>query len=589
MKLDVTRPKVFGTLSLLCALGCTTPRATAPDDAKKDDVMKASGFTVPAFGPNVFVFDPSMPASAVQAQLDTLYRQQERDEFGEGRYALLFKPGAYENVVNLGYYMTAHGLGQSPDDTTITGNVRVDADWNKGMALINFWRGAENLAVVPTTDEHTTVWAVSQATSFRRMHVKGNLNLSDNGWSSGGFIADSKIDGLVDSGTQQQFLTRNGALSGWKGANFNMVYVGTAGAPANAWPEGATTELSTTQAMREKPFLTVDAEGRFAVQVPALRAHSQGPSWTATDTASHTVGIDAFHIARADVDTEASIHAALESGKHLLLTPGIYKLSKPLRVQRADTIVLGMGLATLRAMEGNRLLEVDDVDGVTIAGVLLDAGLKNSDTLLRVGAAPGASHARNPILIADLICRVGGGAPGRTDSCVVVNAHDTIIDHTWLWRADHGPAAAWDVNPSKNGIIVNGDRVSAYGLFVEHFTEYQTLWKGEDGRVVFYQSEMPYDVPSQEAWTHDGEAGYASMKIDDHVERFEAKGLGAYCVFHNQIRMKNAFEAPAKPGVKFNHVVTAWFGKHESSAITSILNTDGLKVDPTSRVARTRF
>ncbi len=53
------------------------------------------------------------------------------------------------------------------------------------------------------------VWAVSQGTELRRLHVRGNIALDDGGWSSGGFIADSLIDGTINSGTQQQFLTRN--------------------------------------------------------------------------------------------------------------------------------------------------------------------------------------------------------------------------------------------------------------------------------------------------------------------------------------------------------------------------------------------
>ena len=70
------------------------------------------------------------------------------------------------------------GLGQSPDDVTITGAVRAKADWlGNNNATCNFWRGAENLAVIPTSsiDSSVDVWAVSQGTHLRRVHVQGDV------------------------------------------------------------------------------------------------------------------------------------------------------------------------------------------------------------------------------------------------------------------------------------------------------------------------------------------------------------------------------------------------------------------------------
>ena len=34
----------------------------------------------------------------------------------------------------------------------------------------------------------------------------------------------------------------------------------------------------------------------------------------------------------------------------------------------------------------------------------------------------------------------------------------------------------------------------------EHFQQNQVVWNGNGGRVYFYQSELPYDPPSQAAW-----------------------------------------------------------------------------------------
>ena len=183
----------------------------------------------PDFGPNVLVFDPSM--TNIQSQLDAIFRKQESNQFGSDRYAYLFKPGQYRLDVQMGFYMQALGLGQSPDRVAITGAVRSTAGWMRGNATCNFWRAVENLSVTPTQDRNPDIWAVSQGTALRRVHVKGDLNLWDGGWSSGGFIADCLIDGRVNSGSQQQWLSRNAQWGSWTGGSWNMVFVGVVNPP----------------------------------------------------------------------------------------------------------------------------------------------------------------------------------------------------------------------------------------------------------------------------------------------------------------------------------------------------------------------
>src|SRR3569833_3104148 len=166
-------------------------------------------------GPNVKVFDPSMSSGTIQSQLDSVFSQQESNQFGAQRYALLFKPGSYNVNANIGFYTSIAGLGRNVDDVNINGAVNVDAGWFGGNATQNFWRGAENLSVTPSGGSDR--WAVSQAAPYRRMHLRGGLALDDGGWSSGGLLADSKIDGQVNSGSQQQWLTRNSQLGSWTG------------------------------------------------------------------------------------------------------------------------------------------------------------------------------------------------------------------------------------------------------------------------------------------------------------------------------------------------------------------------------------
>jgi hypothetical protein len=539
----------------------------------------------PDFGPNVLVFEPSM--TNIQARIDAIFSQQERSQFGSNRYAILFKPGQYDLDVQVGFYTQVLGLGSSPEDVAITGAVRCKARWMANHnATCNFWRCVENLSVTPTQDQNLNIWAVSQATALRRVHVKGNMNLWDGGWSSGGFIADCKVDGQVNSGSQQQWFSRNSEWGSWTGASWNMVFVGIANPPAGRWPDPPYTVIDQTPVIREKPYLFLDGNGRYFVRVPDLSTNgSLGTTWKDGITPGVSLPIDEFHLARPDRDSAASLNAALNSGKHLLFTPGIYHLDGSLRVTRPGTIVMGLGYATFQADSGTPVLLISDVDGVKVGGLLIEAGATNSDTLVQVGE-PGSrkSHAADPIVFWDLFCRVGGAQAGKTTCMLTINSRDVVGDNFWLWRADHGQGAGWTSNPNKHGLIVNGDNVTIYGLFVEHTQEYQTIWNGNGGRVYFYQSEMPYDPPSQEAWKHGEVNGYASYKVADTVTTHQAWGLGVYCVFYAApVVAENAIETPTVPGVQMHHMVTIRLNGLPKSGINHVINGKGPAVITTRK------
>ena len=315
----------------------------------------------------------------------------------------------------------------------------------------------------------------------------------------------------------------------------------------------------------------------LSVFVPAVRKDAVGTSWSKGPAAGESLPLSMFHIARPDADDAASLNAALAGGKHLLLTPGIYMLDRPLAITRAGTVVLGLGMANLVAANGTAALEVADVSGVKVAGILVDAGPMESEALVRIGP-PGsaADHSADPSSFHDLHIRVGGPRAGSAKTAVAINSNDVIGDHFWIWRADHGAGAGWASNRSANGLIVEGDRVTCYGLFVEHFQEYQTIWNGEVGRTYFYQSELPYDPPSQEEWQHEGVKGWASYKVGANVKAHEAWGLGVYCAFRAApIQCDNGIEAPAAPGVQIRHAVSIWLNGVDGSGIGSVLNGTG--------------
>lgn len=533
----------------------------------------------PDFGANVHIVSPLTPN--LQARIDTIYNAQQPNHFGPRRDAILLMPGTYNNLrIPVGFYTQVLGLGSHPDQVHVVGDLRSTAYLGGDNATQNFWRGAENFSVTPTLGigNNTMQWAVSQAIPFRRMHVRGNIKLNQNGgWSSGGWFSDVLVDGQVNSGSQQQWISRNSQWGSWTGSNWNMVFVGTPNAPAGDFPTpGARfTKIPQTPVIREKPYLFIDVDGRYAVRVPALATNTSGISWANGGTApGKTLPISQFFIAKPS-DSAAVINAQLAAGKHLLFTPGNYLLTQTLKVNNPNTVVLGIGFPTLRSDNGQPLIQTADVGGLSLSGLFLDAGAMESGVLMEVGPnGSNANHAANPIALHDLFFRVGGAAAGRVNIALSLNANNTIVDHTWLWRADHGEGVGWGTNPSANGLWVNGNDVTIYGLFVEHFQQQQVVWNGNGGRVYFYQSEIPYDPPSQAAWTSSTGRGHAAYRVSNWVTSHEAWGLGVYSVFNNAgIVLDRAIEAPTTSGVRFHNMITVCLGNN--GGIVNVINSTG--------------
>ena len=515
------------------------------------------------FGKNVYIFDDSMHPDSIQNVLDYVHTQQAGDEFNNRRYALLFKPGTYKNKVTVDYYVQALGLGLTPDEVVVHGAVQSNWSRSDNKVTIQFWRGAENFKVYPDTSEKWMLWAVSQAAPMRRMHIMGNVNFDKGGWASGGLLANSIVTGRAGLTSGQQWFTRNSEIGLWEGGNWNRTFVGVKGAPKADWPKTPTTVVKTAPIMRDKPFLYVTKDDKFAVFVPAIQYETSGVSWKEGEEEGTSIPIDRFYITNPETDDAASINKALKSGKHLLVTPGIYQLDQAIHVNNPNTVVLGLGLPTLIPSKGNAVLTTADEEGIIIAGIMVDAGLEYSEILMQIGDANASkNHDKNPISLHDVYVRVGGAIAGTAKTCLEINSNHVIGDHFWLWRADHGTGADWNINRSEHGLIVNGDDVTIYGLFNEHYQNYQTLWNGERGRTYFYQCEIPYEPPSNEVWNDNGKAGFAAYKVADHVNEHQAWGLGIYSFFRgeetekNGVRLENAMEVPDKPGIIIEHIST---------------------------------
>lgn len=556
------------------------------------------------FGPNVYVFDPSMPVSHIQATVDSIAAQQVDDEMGTNRYSLLFKPGTYGTpeeplIVQVGYSTEVAGLGAAPTDVTINGHVDV---YNRCLAadnciaLNNFWRSLSNLTINVTGLEgcrsSANFWAASQASPMRRVNITGgNLSLMDYctagpQYASGGFIADSKT-GAVINGSQQQYLVRDSSIGDWSNGVWNQVFSGVDGAPADSFPNPPYTTLNNTPISREKPYLTLDAAGQYSVFVPAVRENSSGTTWENGPAKGRSIPLADFYVATPN-DSVQTINSQLARGKNLLLTPGVYSVDRSIEVKRAGTVVLGLGMATLTAVDGSVPLTVADVPGVDIAAVTVDAGEVNSPALMRIGKAgngagdgpassPVHTDPANPTTLHDVFFRIGGPHVGKASASLEVNSDNVLLDHIWAWRADHGNGVGWTTNTGRNGVIINGDNVTATGLFVEHYQEYNVIWNGENGKTVFFQNELPYDAPNQAAWQHDGILGWAGYKVSDSVKTHELWGGGSY-VYNNvnpSIHATRGFEVPVTPGVKLHSLLTVNLG---AGTLDHVVNDTGAPV-----------
>jgi hypothetical protein len=566
-------------------------------------------------------------------------------------------------VFQVGYYTQVAGLGAVPQDTVINGQIDVFPNaldcptaaqtgcW--ANSTVNFWRSLSNLDLNVMNNVTTYVpplltmqspinqpncfggstdfWSVSQATPVRSVIINGNLLFQSycsgpNNYGSGSYVANSEINGQLNWSGNQQGLARNTDMESANGYVWNYVYSGdecppgyTPVPPATACSPtedafngsydigGGTdgingvnqiTELQQSPVTQEEPFLYTTSSGSWDAFVPAVQQNSVGPNFLKRTEAGTSVRLSDFFIA-SPTTPEPQIQAALNQGKDLVLTPGVYDLDAALVVSHPDSIVLGLGFPVLVPQRGNATMVVLPNNGVDLSGMIFDAGRFNSPVLLQVGSSPNnngngngnngngnngngnngngnngngngkGNNPNDPDLIQDIFFRIGGAETTQVSATVSLldNADNSIIDDLWAWRADHGASsysatgsqgqmgAGWTYNQGATGLEVTGDNVTAYGLAIEHYQQNEVIWSGNNGTDIFYQNELPYDPPSQTSWEASPiQPGYPSFLVSNNVQSFHGYGMGSYVVFiYTPVILWDAmaYEAPNAPGVVF--------------------------------------
>lgn len=585
----------------------------------------------PEWPSNVKIFTTATPTSEIQAVADAIFAtnggKNDNGHFVNVGYALLFAPGTYTELnINIGYYTSIMGLGINISDTEINSVSSPQGNDDPTIGALNsFWRSAENFSTTPAEYWYPTgligmTWAVSQAAPLRKVNVNGLLflfQLSPNyasGYSSGGFMADCTVTGTlktesaITSGSQQQWITRNSDMSvppdatkpAWSNGVWNQVFVGCIGAPdshCSNCPNGEVppcscknchstdctttctgnpyTNVEKTPVIAEKPFIVTDsAATKYSLYIPQIEYNKVGTSKD-NNSPVDTVDFSEVYVATS-ADTAETINSAINEGCHIILTPGTYNLTDSIKVNQANTVVLGIGFPILISTTGKPCIVVGSVNGVRVGGVLLQAGPSVdpvTPTLLQWGSKVDQSITSG--FLYDCFARCGrfSGDPAelhnQTNLFVQINSSNVVCDNLWLWRADHDSIEL--VHDGENscltGCEINGDNVTAYGLCPEHTLNDLCRWNGNNGRCYMFQAEFPYDV--KPAY---GELDYTGYRVDESVILHEGYGIGLYSFFRDyaNVYVKSGMYAPASPGIKFTNCLTRYL--NGNGGILAVLN-----------------
>jgi len=590
-------------------IGSTCPTTQTPTY----DCSSCMNATFPS---NVYIFTTADSIAVMQDKINTVFGEQggsspeNNGQNSPNNYAFLFMPGTYTIDIPIGYYTHVAGLGKSSSEVQITGGPVVHNASTKGEvgALNNFWRSCENMTVNPTALDwklgpKTMTYAVSQACSLRSVNINGGLSLAEMigdmmGYSSGGFMANCKISGRLDMGSQQQFICRNTEYGTFPDISWNHVNVGCKSAPETirqgcCIPTPLTpveithnlTVVDSTPKVFEKPYLASDQTSTsndretiiksLVVLCPGLRSNSSGITTTTSNVIHKTSD---YRIVTSDI-TADMLNAILSDPNMscIIFSPGRYNIDGPINL--TGQLLFGLGVPVLRSTNGLTI-----VSGYgRICGMIFDAGPggngKNS-TLVDL------SLKTQPSYLWDVYCRVGGGVKNsdiyEVDTMLRIGGDNSILDNVWCWVADHygndNSYVGWDKAICRIGLHVTGDNVIAYGLFAEHTRHRNVLWEGNDGYVYMFQSEFNYYIPSDF-----DVSDWVSYEIGTSVKKHTLYGAGAYSFFEIKPTAPNK-EPMAKAGFKWGSSTTVDYQNLVTvsldgyGGISRVFNDEGIPV-----------
>ena len=545
-----------------------------------------------------------------QAIMYEIFNQQKKNEYGDNndlnRFAICFLPGTYTydqfignpptNVVEVGFYTTLSGLGLNPGDVIINpmngskeNPVRCTYKY-KDTYLTNFWRSCENMQL--KGDE--TYWFVSQAAPLNNMIIQGKLQLAgtdpppESNYASGGFIGNSIIGEITNVYSQQQWCNLNSTFQKFSNTVWNLTNIGCDGnlyvTPNNPpLPAESVTVITPTPKIAGKPYLYYD--GSFNMVKPTPIGDVNGPLPLITIDDDYTLISDIYY---ADPNNPNDIQNTIAYGKSIVLTPGIYNLTSTITINYDGVIILGLGMATLVAPTGGpAILVSDSITDLRLSSFIIQANTNQPDdsstpVLLQIGATSNNQLNGDGIFLDNIFIKVGPELKLNNkidvDTMVIINTNGVVASNLWLWRADHGPLGDGKIrigqSKCNNGLIVNGNDVCIYGLFVEHASVKLIEWTGNDGKLYFLQSEYPYDIMG----VNDAEIDLPCLTVTGTGTGFKGKALGVYCYFRDfTVKVKTAIVCP-ESNVNIVNAFTVFLNSEETtrqSSINHVVNETG--------------
>jgi len=565
------------------------------------------------FPDNVYIFtqiDANSPGD-MQTKIETAFLTQGGiDPVNNGQnsaynYAFLFMPGTYTVDIPIGYYTHVAGLGETRDKVIINKGPVVNNGSPDAVvgALNTFWRSCENMTVNPTNN--TTIYAVSQACSLRSVNINGNLQLSafakngGIGFSSGGFMANCKIDGMLDMSSQQQFICRNTDYGTFPHILWNNVNIGCTSStkprpgccittPTTALRVSSNlTVVENTPLVKEKPYLAYTGTPANATDKNTI---TQYISVMRPDLKNNSGGIDVnkptssnsssnYFIISAQKDTTIDsgtlINQILLDTKIncIIFSPGRYTITTPINL--SGQLLFGLGVPVLRSGSTNNIIEGYG----ELCGIIFEAGSGGNGTNILLNL----TTKDKPSYLWDISCRVGGGDKDKSsdiyniDTMLYVGGNKSILDNVWCWVADHysnNGSVTWYNAICDKGVHVTGDNVIAYGLFAEHTHNRNVYWEGDNGQVYMFQSEFNYYPPSQDQF-NDKVAYEIAPKVNNH----KLYGAGAYSYFPDtSIKAASGFRwTVPNTNVDFQNLVTVFL--NGKGGINNIYNSNGIPVE----------
>jgi hypothetical protein len=529
-----------------------------PPNPQTDDSFKFLNFNPKLY--SIITFTTKTSLDVIKNTFNNIINIQggNNNKWGNGCFGILFSPGIYDFKnwdIPLHFYTSIRGLGNLPSDTIFKNcNINIQGfsidTWENTTNI--FWRDVENIQI-----DGNIYWYTSQACPLRRIIAKqiplnsGMNNKKGKGsWASGGFISDIKCD-IIKSGNQQQFCIKNIECNNIQTGGMNFVIINSNVSNKQFCNNSSAVTIDNNNIVYPKPWLLTNG-----IAIPNKSTNN-----TSNLNIEYTyLGSSKLYIIYPD-DNINNIINQIPKYNGFIFTSGKYSFNKSIQINKDNFIIMGLGWPIIDSGTNTDPIFIINSKFCWINSLILDSGTGNPISLLNL------TNIGTDTKLHDIFTRIltptESNITNKCQSMILIEQNNVYAENLWLWRADHQNSNTdWNRMLNPTGLIVNGNNVIIYGLAVEHQSSIMTLWNGDNGKCLFYQSEFPYNGET---------TGYPSYVVGDNVNNHILKGGGVYFVVNdwgkNPPLYKIAGKCPDKPNIKLSPFLGSNWG-----GLTSLQN-----------------